>query len=56
MLRLPTTLLISDNFLTNSKRLLLSISIKWWAFIEDLLFIAEWEWRWGMLTERSISY
>ena len=56
MLRLPTTLLISDNFLTNSKRLLLSISIKWRAFIEDLLFIAEWEWRWEMLRERSISY
>lgn len=46
MLRLTTTLLISDNFLTNSKRLLLFESIKLGDFIEDLLFIAEWEWRW----------
>ncbi len=46
MLRLTTTLLISDNFLTNSKRLLLVESINLGDFIEDLLFIAEWEWRW----------
>jgi len=46
MLRLTTTLLISDNFLTNSKRLLLAVSIKRRDFIEDLLFIAQWERRW----------